>query len=374
MTAVPVTFVTDAQPGGTERYLTLLLDGLGPAWIRDVVCLEDGLADRLRARGYPARTLKTSRRKADILATAWRLRRLVRSSDTGVVHADNLKAALISVLATRGISLPVVWVKHDFSWDGWLARLVGKRCEQVIGVSSSVTRTFDGQGDTNVRVVHNGLPPMQVDREAGRRRLLDLVGPPEPSAIVALVGRLNPLKGHRELLSVIPALRDSAATRFVFLGGDDNSRPEFAAELRREVASAGLGDVVTFLGHQDGAVELIGGCDVVVIPTVCDSAGFGREGFPYVALEALAVGTPVVGYDHGGLPELLGECGLLIPPGDRGALGDSIRRLLDDPDLRDRLGRCGRKRVAEEFSLSATLRSMKTSYREATKSTNGAAT
>ena len=54
----------------------------------------------------------------------------------------------------------------------------------------------------------------------------------------------------------------------------------------------------------------------------------GREGFPYVGLEAMAVGTPVVGYEHGGLPEMLGDCGLLVSPGDRNALGEAILHLL----------------------------------------------
>ena len=67
----------------------------------------------------------------------------------------------------------------------------------------------------------------------------------------------------------------------------------------------------------------------------------GREGFPYVGLEAMAVGTPVVGYAHGGLPEMLGECGLLVPPGDRAALRHAILDVLENEAERDRLAGCG---------------------------------
>jgi glycosyltransferase involved in cell wall biosynthesis len=372
MNPVPVTFLSDAQPGGTERYLTLLMEGLGSEWIRDVVCLEEGLAERLRARGYPARSLRTLRRKVDLLAAAWELRRLLRSTDTALLHADNLKAALIAVAATRGTEIPVVWVKHDFSWDGWLARLVGRRCEQVIGVSSAVTHTFNGHSRTNVRVVRSGVPELTADREAGRRLLLTSLSPAKPSAIVTLIGRLHPAKGHGELLGALPVIRARVAgAHCVFVGGRDRSVPSYLAELKREVALAGLEDAVTFIDHRDDAVELLSGSDVLVIPTVKDTGGFGREGFSYVAVEAMAVGTPVVGYDHGGLPEVLGDCGLLVPPADRRALAEAIVQLLTDEGLREQLVRCGRRRVTEEFPLSRTVAAMKETYREAAKAGAG---
>jgi glycosyltransferase involved in cell wall biosynthesis len=91
----------------------------------------------------------------------------------------------------------------------------------------------------------------------------------------------------------------------------------------------------------------------------------GREGFPYVGLEAMAVGTPVVGYAHGGLPEMVGECGRLVPPGDRDALREAILELLRDPGLRERLADCARARVRTEFSLDRMVGAMKERYREA---------
>jgi glycosyltransferase involved in cell wall biosynthesis len=369
MNAVPVTFVTDAQPGGTERYLTLLLGGLGPEWVRTVVCLEDGLAERLRSRGYPARTLRVLRRKVDIPVAAWKLRQLLRTEGAAVIHADNLKAALVAILATRGTRVPVVWIKHDFSWDGWLARVIGRRCEQIIGVSAAVTSTFDDRTRTKVRVIHNGLPPKEIDRDAGRRLMLSALSTSSPSTILALVGRLHPAKGHRELLAVIPVLRERApGTRVVFVGGEDRTQLAYANALRREVAAADLEDVVTFLGHRDDAMELISGCDLLAIPSVEEPPGFGREGFSYVALEALAVGIPVVGYDDGGLPELLGECGSLVPPGDRPALAGAIIRVLEDGELRRRMASCGRERAASLFALTRTVDETRQCYLEVAKS------
>jgi glycosyltransferase involved in cell wall biosynthesis len=79
----------------------------------------------------------------------------------------------------------------------------------------------------------------------------------------------------------------------------------------------------------------------------------------------MAVGTPVVGYAHGGLPEMLGQCGLLVPPGDRGALRDAILDVLGDEAERNRLAECGRRRMEERFSLVGMVEAMKARYLEA---------
>ncbi len=133
----------------------------------------------------------------------------------------------------------------------------------------------------------------------------------------------------------------------------------------RLVVERGLEDSVTFLGYRDDAVELMSGCDAVLIPSIVDESGLGREGFPLTALEAMAVGTPVVGYDHGGLPELVGDCGVLVPPGDRAGLRDAILEVVGDEGLRSRLASCGPERVATRFALPRFVEEMKERYREA---------
>jgi glycosyltransferase involved in cell wall biosynthesis len=132
-----------------------------------------------------------------------------------------------------------------------------------------------------------------------------------------------------------------------------------------EIAAAGLDDAVAVTGFRENGVELIAGCDAVAIPSVVSRSGMGREGFSLVALEAMGVGTPVVAYDYGGPPEVLGDCGVLVPPGDREALGDGLARVLVDEHLRGRLVECGRRRALERFSLSAMIAAMESRYREA---------
>lgn len=366
---VAVTFVSShARLGGEENYLLRLLGELGPDWIRNVICLEEApFVERLRAEEIPTEVIPTSARLPGILKSARELRRALRRARPDVVHANGVKAAVVCAAAMVGLGIPLIWLKHDFSWDGWLARAVARRSTEVVGVSEAVTETFRGSALRKVHVVHNGLPPLDVDRESGRRRLLDALGEPRPDAVVSLVARIDPNKGHREVIAILPQLRAHVpGLRLAFIGDEHFPHLEFAEGLRGELAAGGLEDAATFTGFRDDAVELIAGSDLVVLPSTIDErSGMGREGFPYVGLEAMAVGTPVVGYAHGGLPEMLADCGRLVPAGDRDALREAILELLRDPALRERLAECGRERVRTSFSLERMVAAMKERYREA---------
>ena len=367
--AVRVTFVSShARQGGAERSLTTLLSALPAPWVAGVVCLEHGpLVEELRRRRFPTSVLSTGAGGLSIARSALRLRRVLRRTAPAVVHANGIKAALVSVLAALGTGRAVLWMKHDYSWDGPLARVLASRCAAVVGVSRAVTEALPARLGGRVHVVHNALAEAVPEREAAAARLRELLGAEAGEPIVTLVGRLDPPKGQRELLAVAPeVLEHTPSTHFLFVGGEHEPHLDYAARLRREGEQ--LADAVRFLGHRDDAFEIIAGSDVVVVPTVV-YRGFGRESFSLVALEAMAAGTPVVGYADGGLPEVLADCGRLVAPGDRRALADAIAELLADPALRERLARCGRDRAAREFSVERMTAAMKEHYRAAANGT-----
>jgi glycosyltransferase involved in cell wall biosynthesis len=349
--------------GGAERYLALLLDGLQREWIARITFLADGpLVAGLRERGYPVAVLPTGAGPVSIARSALRLRRELRQLRPDVVHADGIKGALVATLALAGTRIPVVWLKCDFSRDGWLARAVARRCSSIAAVSRAVTETFRGSALEKTTVVPFGLPEPGVDREAGRSAARELAG---GGPVLGVFGRLDPHKGHREILAVLPRLRERLDTRAIFVGADDPAHAGYREQLAAEIERAGLAGVAALPGFRADAVQLIAGCDVLVIPSVTSRGGLGKEGFSLVALEAMGVGTPVVAYAHGGPPEVLGECGLLVPPGNRDALADALLRVLEDGTLREQLAACGRRRARERFSLSAMIEAMETRYREA---------
>ncbi len=362
---VGVSFVSShALGGGSERYLELLLERLGEDWVRGVVLLQEGpFAERLRALGYPVEIVRTPAR-AGIFPAALRLRRALVRQSPQVVHANGVKAALVAGIAVTGTGIPVLWLKHDFSWDGPLASLVAWRCRTVVAVSTAITATFGPRLRRRVRVVPNGVPELVRDREAGRQEIAALTGSPGAPTVL-LVGRLHPAKGQNELVEAAPlVLERRPDVRFVLLGDEDPTQLAYAEGVRRRVAELGVEREIVFAGHRSDPLRMMSGSEVIVLPSVPDERGAGREACPFALLEAMAVETAVVAYAGGGIPEVLGSCGRLVAEGDRPALAEAIVGLIEDESERHRAAACGRERVRARHSLEATVEAMRKAYRE----------
>jgi len=366
---VRVAFVSShALPGGSERYLEDLLDRLQPEWIAGVVSLQDGwLVDRLRAAGRSVTVVSTPARLG-ILPAAWRLRRALLAQKPDVVHANGVKAALVAGVAMVGTGVPILWLKHDFFWDGPVAGITARLCAEVVGVSRAVTETFGTRLAHRVKVVPNGIRRVEADPLAGRRRLEALLGLEAADQVVLLLGRLHRIKGALQLIDAAPVLlarRPDAV--LAVIGGEDPGEPGLLDELRARIGAFGVGDRVRLAGHQDDPLTLIAGADVLAVPSGPNAPGLRGEGFGLVALEAMAVGTPVVAYDAGALPEVLDGCGLLVPPGDPDALAAGVARVLEDPRLVERLVVAARRRAEERYDLNRVAREMEARYRAVTR-------
>ncbi len=164
------------------------------------------------------------------------------------------------------------------------------------------------------------------------------------------VGRLERAKGVTILADAIPqVLAQIPRARFVFIGDDRLSARGTSqrAELEKQLTDAGARHRVEFLGGVDQATLSDWYCraDICVVPSML------YESFSYTAAQALAAGKPVVASRIGGIPETVddGETGLLVQPGSAAQLADAVIRLANDTDLRERMGRAGRKKVAREF-------------------------
>jgi glycogen(starch) synthase len=154
-------------------------------------------------------------------------------------------------------------------------------------------------------------------------------GAPNPREGLAFVGRLVSDKGADVLLRALAILRSDAIMAHLSIIGGGPER----SVLERLAASLGIGDSVEFLGPQPHSVivEHLNGREVLVVPSVW------QEPFGVVALEAIACGCVVVGTNGGGLPEAIGECGLVAPTGDPVTLAEHLKLVLSNEQLRQAL-------------------------------------
>ena len=166
---------------------------------------------------------------------------------------------------------------------------------------------------------------------------------PAPFQIIC-VGRLAPVKGQHMLIAALAALVAEGRDIRLRLVGDGPDR----LALEQDVERRGLSHRVVFEGNvnQDRLAELYRDSDAMVLSSFA-------EGLPVVLMEAMAMEIPCVAPWVNGIPEIITHerDGLLAPPGDAEALARGIARLMDDAELRCRLGRNARLKICEKFEL-----------------------
>jgi glycosyltransferase involved in cell wall biosynthesis len=178
--------------------------------------------------------------------------------------------------------------------------------------------------------------------------------PRVPGRIVAVSSSDSPMKGVRVLLEAVAKLRTEREVELVVVG-----RPKADGPVARAVDDLDISDAVRFVtGLSDPALaELFGSAEVAVVPSL-------YEGFSIPAVEAMACGTPLVASRGGALPEVVGDCGVLVEPGNPSDLAAALGALLDDEPRRRELGAAGRRRVEDRFTWRATAAATAEVYAE----------
>lgn len=193
-----------------------------------------------------------------------------------------------------------------------------------------------------IEIIHCGA-------DTGNIQAVD--GMPEDPFLVLYVGSLEVRKGVDNLLRALARADDIGRWRCEVIGGG----PE-AESLEALAATLGIPEQVQFLGPRpsDEVAEAFKRASVVVVPSIIGPGG-RTEGIPTVIMEALAHGRPVIASRVTGVPELVedGVSGLLVPPGDIGALAEALQRIRRDPDGALKMARDGRARVVAEFDAAA---------------------
>lgn len=315
------------------------------------------------ARFHPVEIAPSPVARSDAAAVG-QLRRAF--AGTCVVHAHGLRAGLLADLALRTARrLPglrdrtplVVTTHHALLATGMERRLlrlmerrVARSADLVLGASSDLVARARELGAADARLGPVAAPPLPapvLDREAARARLLD----GEDRPVVLSVGRLIPQKGHHLLLDASRRLRELAPRPLVAVAGGGPLAGELAARVERESLP------VRLLGQRSDVPDLLAAADVVAVTSRWEARAL-------VAQEALRAGAPLVATAVGGIPELVGDAAVLVPPGDAEAFGRAVAALLADPGRRGELARQGTAQAATWPDEAATVAQVLSVYDE----------
>ena len=299
---------------------------------------------------YPTRTHRSD--TMTLLRTVNTIRRIVRAGQFDVVHTHLFWADVLGVAGARLAGCPRVivsrlslhgWAHGPQAGFHWLEQLSNMFANELIANSDSVMVS----AERHERFLPARRTVIRSGVEFGRysQARLGLKGPLR----MIHVGALEPRKGQEYAIEAVALLRDAGVQTTLTLVGSGSDE----AMLRQKVADTGLDEVVTFAGPQADPRGLLTAADLFVFPS-------RQEGFAIALLEAMAHGLAVVATAVGGNSEALvdGKGGRLVPPQDAPALAAAIAELARDRSKLAEMGRFNRERVAQEFSLEATVRQL----------------
>lgn len=352
--------IVASSRGGAAELLRCLVKGLDPAEFESVVVMPDDGGHVLEA-DFAALGVRLERFALDTgfrLHEFMRLRRFVRGGSFDVIHVHGARAALWGRLAALGPSRPrIVFGVHGLS----IVHYTGLKRSFLVGVERLLGRMTDATlCDSHVertdvlkwkiarphqaRVVWNGIDLERlIEPPGGKAAARAALGLSAREAVLVTVCRLNKPRDFETLLGAMPAIIGVRPDTRLLIVGDGPLRPQVEAL----VGQHRLGEHVRLLGLVRNISEVLAAADIALLITK------GWEGLPLAALEAMAMGLPLIISDVGGNTEavLHGETGLVIPQADVAALVRATFDLLQNPGQAREMGEAGAARVRENFDL-----------------------
>jgi glycosyltransferase involved in cell wall biosynthesis len=264
----------------------------------------------------------------------------------GGAYGRMMRSAAIRVYTPHGGSLHYGVHTLPGIVYGTLENIMMRRTQLFLFESEfarNAFRTIVGAPRCLVRVVPNGIGVAEMVP----------VAPAAEAADVVCVGEFRYIKGVDVAIDAISELHRGGRRVILAIAGDG----EESENLRAQVARLGLTDSIRFLGHTPARQAFTAG-RLLVVPSRADS-------LPYVVIEAGGAGIPMVASGVGGIPEIIGENGVLVPPQDPARLAQAIAAALDDPAAARAAADRLRERVRTRFSQDAMVEGVLAGYRDA---------
>ncbi|MBI3895000.1 MAG: GT4 family glycosyltransferase PelF [Acidobacteria bacterium] len=298
----------------------------------------------------------------------------LRQNRIQVVHTYGIYSTVFAVPAARLAHVPVVIASiRDI---GELLTPFQKRVQKFacrfadsILVNAEAVRQWliaEGYNAKKIHVIHNGIALDRFEKKDGGATIRQELGLPAHVPLVAMLSRLNRLKGGEYFLQAATALASRfPEVRFLIVGDVGCGDSTYKTALENAAIRLGLGDRVLFAGFRLDIPKILSEVSISVLPSL-------SEGLSNVLLESMAAGVPVIATKVGGNPEVIedGVSGLLVPPSDSEALARAMRSLMENPELAHRYGQAGKQRVTEHFSLERMVRQTEQHYLQLLEQTN----
>jgi glycosyltransferase involved in cell wall biosynthesis len=358
--------ITQADGGGAQKYVLTLAKHFG-----GIIAAGDEAdelfktAQNLKIPSYKLRHLKRNINFYHDIWALWEIRQLIKLVRPDIVHLNSTKAGFLGSIASAFLKtkaaprtgkpswpgVRVVFTAHGFRFLEPLSLAVKNFYLALEKVASSyrdfiiTVSDFDRKAalqnklinENKIQTIHNGLPPINFNSKQ--------------EALTKLNLKLN--NQTKVIGTVANNYITKGVTIFEKASNLINSRGNFLSIVIGE--TFGKKNLINngnfqLIGPKNNAATLLKAFDIFVLPSI-------KEGFPFVILEAMQAGLPIVATHTGGVPEALGNAGILVEPNNPKALADAIEYLIQHPDIMSNLSQKTLERsklFSEEKMLSET--------------------
>lgn len=275
-----------------------------------------------------------------------------------IIHVHTGKDYFPALLIGLLTSVPVVCHRRLMSKINSITQLLFELTNsKIIAISNIVKDVLvkENKIDKNkIKVVYNAIPDSRVSVNYERLKELKKIFCTDGKKIIVSVGNLYPTKGFDELIKVSKILKEKI-DHLVIIVGEGKERKK----LEHLIKQYGLEETVKLLGRREDVMELITLSDCFVLLSY-------EEPFGTVFIEALSCGKPVVGYNVGGVPEIIknNEVGFLVEPHNIQAVADKVYTILTDDELYKKMSAKAKQYFYENFSFSKMVQEIKDVYFE----------
>ncbi|MCM3309725.1 glycosyltransferase family 4 protein [Streptococcus oralis] len=370
-----------AEMYGADKVLLELIKGLdSKEFEAHVILPNDGvLVEALRQVGakvsvldYPILRRKYFNPKgiADYISSynfyAKQIALYARQHSIDMVH-NNTAAVLEGIYLKRKLKLPLIWHVHEIivkpkAISDFINMLMGRYADKIVTVSQAVANHIKQSPfikDSQVEVIYNGVDntvyyPMDA---SSIREKFDIA---QDALVIGMIGRVNAIKGQNDFIEAVEPLLEKNEQAVAFLAGGVFPGEEWRLEeLDKRIASSSVVSQIHRIDYYDKTSELYNMFDIFVLPSI------KPDSLPTVVLEAMACSKPVVGYNNGGIAEMVvdDKSGCLVKPNRPQELSNAISLLLDSSEKREKFGRVGYQRQKELFSLESYIKNFSELYK-----------
>ena len=309
-----------------------------------------GIADYIRSYNFYAKQIALYAREHNI----------------DMVH-NNTAAVLEGIYLKRKLKLPLIWHVHEIivkpkAISDFINMLMGRYADKIVTVSQAVANHIKQSPfikDSQVEVIYNGVDnavyyPMDA---SSIREKFDIA---QDALVIGMIGRVNAIKGQNDFIEAVEPLLEKNEQAVAFLAGGVFHGEEWRLEeLDKRIASSSVVSQIHRIDYYDKTSELYNMFDIFVLPSI------KPDSLPTVVLEAMACSKPVVGYNNGGIAEMVvdDKSGYLVKPNRPQELSNAISLLLDSSEKREKFGRVGYQRQKELFSLESYIKNFSELYK-----------